>query len=327
MGLDNNMTVRMGIVMDSIHSINPKKDTTLAIMLEAQKRGWKLEYMELKDLQLVNENPVAFMKNIEVTDDSENWFSLEKAKLEPLSNLDVILMRKDPPFDMEYILSTYILERANEQGTLVLNDPRSLRDVNEKVYTSNFPQCCPPTLLTRSKESLLEFLETHRKIVVKPTGKMGGRSVFVIEKDDPNTFVLIEEITENGTRYTQAQSYIHAIETEGDKRVILIDGVPVEYGIARIPAKGDHRGNLSAGANAKGSELSERDKWICSEIGAHLKEKGLSFVGIDIIGDYLTEINVTSPTGVREIDKIFGVNVSSMFLDSVQNKLIKEIRA
>lgn len=309
--------IRIGIVMDPIASIQPKKDTTLAFMLEAQSRGWQIAQMTLNDLYLNNGQAEGYLRYLLLTNDSEHWFEIEREVYEPLHTLDIILMRKDPPFDMEYVMATYVLERAEYQGVLVVNKPRSLRDVNEKVFTSWFPQCCAPALLTRSKNAVKKFLESHQKIVVKPTDKMGGQSVFIIEKGDPNTNVILEEVTHFESKFIQVQAYIPEIEQGGDKRILLIDGSPVQQGVARIPSGGDHRGNLVAGAHAKGFELSERDRWICSEIGPVLKEKGLLFVGIDIIGDYLTEINVTSPTGVREIDALFDISVSSMFFDTL----------
>ncbi len=316
-------SMRIGIVMDSISSITPKKDTTLAFMLEAQARGWQIEYMELADLFLHDGRAEARMRRVKVFNDLNNWFEITGEVYGALGDLDVILMRKDPPFDIEYIMATYILEKAEAEGALVVNKPQSLRDANEKVFTAWFPQCCPPSILTRSKDAIKTFLDTHVKIVVKPTDKMGGQSVFVISKGDPNTNVIIDEITKSGTRYIQAQTYIQEIETMGDKRILLIDGVPVNYGIARIPNGGDHRGNLAVGASAKGFTLTARDHWICHQIGPALKERGLLFVGIDVIGDYLTEINVTSPTCVREIDKLFDINIASMFFDILSNIIHK----
>ena len=318
--------VRIGIVMDPIESIHPKKDTTLAFMLEAQSRGWLIEYLTLGDLALSNGHAEGRMQRVKVFKDPDHWFEIEGESYGPLGDLDVILMRKDPPFDMEYIVSTYILERAAEEGALVLNHPRSLRDVNEKVFTAWLPQCCPPGLLTRSKKAIKEFLDTHQKIVVKPTDRMGGQSIFVITKGDPNTNVILEEISQKETRFVQAQAYIHEIETVGDKRILLIGGEPVMQGIARMPGGGDHRGNLAVGAEAKGFTLTERDRWICQQVAPILKERGLFFVGIDIIGDYLTEINVTSPTGVREIDRIHNLNVSSLFFDALQKLLVSKNR-
>lgn len=316
-------SIRIGIVMDPIISINPKKDSTLAFMLEAQARGWEIEYMELTDLFLQNGQSEARIRHLKVFNDHKNWFEYTGEAYTRLGDLDVILMRKDPPFDIEYIMATYILEKAEAEGVLVVNKPQSLRDVNEKVFTAWFPQCCPSSLLTRSKNAIKTFLDTQEKIVVKPTYKMGGQSIFIVSKGDPNTNVIIEELTKSGTSFIQAQAYIPEIETSGDKRILLIDGVAVDYGIARIPGGGDHRGNLAVGATAKGFILTERDHWICNQIGPVLKERGLLFVGIDVIGNYLTEINITSPTCVREIDKLFKTNIASMFFDTLSDIIHK----
>ncbi len=244
--------------MDPIETINPKKDTTLAFMLEAQARGWQVVYLTMEDLYLANGRAEGRMRTVKVFYDEHHWFEMEGEEQGSLGSLDLILMRKDPPFDMEYIMATYILERAETEGALVINRPGSLRDVNEKVYTAWFPQCCPPALFTRSKQAIREFLDHHQKIVIKPTGKMGGRSVFVISRGDPNTNVIIEEMTQYGTLYVQAQAYVPEIVSGGDKRILLINGVPVEQAIARIPGKEDHRGNLAVGAQAKGILLSEQ---------------------------------------------------------------------
>ncbi len=313
--------VRIGFVMDPIISINPKKDTTLAIMLEAQSRGWSIVYMELKDLFLENGAAKAKMHSVHVKDDSKNWFEIKGSETGNLGDLDFLFMRKDPPFDIEYIMATYILEKAEAQGAMVINKPQGLRDANEKVFTSWFPQCCPESLLTRSGNLILDFLEKHQKIVIKPTCKMGGKSIFVLIKGDPNVNVIIEEVTKNGEEYVQVQKYISEISTTGDKRIILIDGEPVEYGLARFPSKGDHRGNLAAGGSGRGFKLSEKDRWICKEIGPGLVKKGLLFAGIDVIGDYLTEINVTSPTCIQEINKEFNINIAGRLLDCVVKKL------
>ena len=313
--------VRIGFVMDPIESINPKKDTTLAFMIEAQARGWQVVYLTMGDLHLNHGRAEARMRHVKVFNDTEHWYEIETEYYAALGELEVILMRKDPPFDLEYIMSTYILERAENEGALVINNPRSLRDANEKVFTAWFPQCCPPALLTRDKTAIKKFLDTHQKIVIKPTNKMGGQSIFVIAQGDPNTNVIIEEMTAKETRYVQVQKYIQEIETVGDKRILIINGEPVEQGIVRIPGGGDHRGNLAAGASAKGFTLTDRDRWICEQLGTTLRQKGLFFVGIDVIGDYLTEINVTSPTGIREINKYFNIDVSSMFFDSLHTLL------
>lgn len=316
----------MGVVMDPIHTIHPEKDTSLAFMLEAQSRGWQVSYMEMADLVLKNGCPEARMRQLKVFDDTKHWFEFTDEGHGALGELDIILMRKDPPFDIEYIMATYILEIAESAGVLVVNNPRALRDASEKVFASWFPQCTPPSLLTRSKNAIKAFLETHKKIVVKPTDKMGGKSVFVISEGDPNTNVIIDEITGSESRFVQAQAYIPEIETTGDKRIILIDGEPVDYGIARIPARGDHRGNLAVGAKAKGFELTQRDRWLCSQIGPSLKERGLIFTGIDVIGDYLTEINVTSPTCIREIDALCDTHIASVFFDVLEKYLEGTIR-
>jgi glutathione synthase len=309
--------IKIGFVMDRIETINPKKDTTLAFMLEAQSRGWELVYLTLEDLILNNDNAEGLFRFIKVFHDLDKWYEVLKQTMSPLKSLDIIFMRKDPPFDIEYIMATYILEHAQKEGVLLINNPRSLRDANEKVFTSNFPQCCPPSVLTRSKEVIKNFIELHQKIVLKPTDKMGGQSIFVISKNDPNTNVIIEEMTRFGSKYVQAQAYIPEI-IHGDKRILLINGVPISKGISRIPQNNDHRGNMAAGAMVQGFELTERDLWICHQLSDELKSRGLFFVGIDIIGDYLTEINVTSPTGVLEIDRIFNLNCSSLVFDALE---------
>lgn len=313
--------IKIGVVMDPIQSINPKKDTTLELMLEAQARGWELIYLEMKDLHIENGRAFGTFKHVEVSQDLKSWYTFKNESKGYLGELDVILMRKDPPFDIEFIMATYILELAASEGCLVVNNPQSLRDANEKVFTAWFPQCCPPSILTRSKELIKEFLEKHQKIVLKPTGKMGGQSIFVVSKNDPNTPVILEEMTRNETQYTQAQAYIPEIKTIGDKRIILINGTPIPFGIARIPGEGDHRGNLAVGATAVGFELTERDHWICNQIGPILKSKGLIFVGIDVIGDYLTEINVTSPTGIKEIDKCYDTHCAALLFDQIEKIL------
>ena len=312
---------RLGVVMDPIESINPKKDTSLALMLEAQSRGWQIDYLEMKDLFLKDGRAEGRMRRMKLLDNPDRWHQVEEERYGPLSELNAIVMRKDPPFDIEYIMASYILERAEADGVLVLNRAQALRDANEKVFTAWFPQCCPPSVLTRSKSAIKDFLLLHHKIVVKPTSKMGGQSVFVISEGDPNTNVILEELTQRETCYIQAQVYIPEIIQKGDKRIILIDGEPVEFGITRIPGHGDHRGNLAVGARAEGFELSERDRWICSQIGPERKKRGLFFVGIDVIGDYLTEINVTSPTGIKEIDKIFHINIAARLFEVLEAKL------
>ncbi len=308
---------KIGIVMDPIESVNRKKDTTVALMYEAQARGWEVYYLTLTDLCINSGCAEGTMRRIHLNTNDKDWYQVSDEVRQPLQTLDVVLMRKDPPFDIEYVMATYILELAERDGVLVLNSPRALRDVNEKVYTAWLPDCCPPGLVARSGALIREFITKHGKVVLKPTCKMGGQSIYVVSDGDTNANVIIEDLTQKGNQYIQVQQYIPDIATTGDKRILLINGDPVPCGIARIPAAGDHRGNLAAGAQAKGFELSERDKWLCSKIGPALRGQKIFFAGIDVIGDYVTEINVTSPTGVREIESIYGINVPSLFFDAL----------
>ncbi|KPK60478.1 MAG: glutathione synthetase [Gammaproteobacteria bacterium SG8_31] len=317
----NQQKRRLGVVMDPISSIKPVKDSTLAMLLEAQARDWDVRYMEQSDLWVRDGHLRARTRGLTVRDNVTDWFDLGEATPEPLADLDVILMRKDPPFDMEYIYTTYLLERAEDAGCLVVNRSGSLRDVSEKAYTMWFADCCPPTLITRSMEEIRRFLTELGSIVVKPLDGMGGRSIFVIHAGDPNSNVIIETITEAGTRFAMAQQYIREIADGGDKRILLIDGQPYPHALARIPAAGDNRGNLAAGARAEGRELTEKDRWICERVGPVLREKGIIFAGLDVIGDYLTEINVTSPTGIRELQGFFGDNIAGLLFDAIEARL------
>ena len=314
------MSIEVGIVMDPVGSIIVKKDTTLAMMLAAQRRGWALRYMELGDLFVRDGTAQARMRPIEVRDDPRDWYTLGAAETRPLASLDVILMRKDPPFDMEFVYSTYILERAEAAGVLVVNRPQSLRDANEKMFTAWFPQCCPPTLVTREHARMHAFLQEHGDIIVKPLDGMGGASIFRVRTGDPNANVVFETLTRQQTRYAMCQRYLPEIR-EGDKRVLLIEGEPVDYALARVPAGGDARGNLAAGARGVGMEITPRMREIASQVGPVLRKKGLVFVGLDVIGDHLTEINVTSPTCVREIDAAFGVDIAGKLMDAVETRL------
>ena len=306
--------------MDPIESINVKKDSSFAMMLEARRRGWELHYMQQSDLFLQDGHTYASMARLEVYDEANKWFNIKKTVTAPVSELDVVLMRLDPPFDMEYIYTTYLLEYAERQGVLVVNKPQSLRDANEKIFTGWFPQCSPPTLVTRQAEHIRAFLNKYKDIILKPPGGMGGKSIFRLQKNDPNISVVIETLTDHASDFTIVQQFIPEI-SQGDKRILLIDGEPVPYALARIPAKGETRGNLAAGGKGEGMALTERDKWICAQLGPVLKEKGLMFVGIDVIGDYLTEINVTSPTCIRELDALYSLNISGDLLDCIENKL------
>jgi glutathione synthase len=314
------MQIKLGVIMDPIGSIKPWKDSTLAMLLAAQARGHTLFYMEMDDLYLEDGLPCARSRELTVTDNNDDWYRLGQATDIRLAELDTILMRKDPPFDTEYIYATYILERASDTGTLVVNHPRSLRDANEKLFTAWFPQCCAPTLVSRNAEQLREFRDRHGDIILKPLGGMGGASIFRIGKDDPNTNVIIETLTGHGCQYTMAQRYIPEI-SQGDKRILLVDGKPVPYALARIPAPGEHRGNLAAGGSGEGIALSERDYWICEQVAPVLKEKQLLFVGLDVIGDYLTEINVTSPTCIRELDRLYNLDIAGDLIQCIEQKL------
>ena len=307
--------------MDPIDEIKPAKDTTLAMLLAAQKRGWELWYAEQRDLWLRDGVAYGRLRPISVRNDLHDWFTLDTAHTRPLADFPVILMRKDPPFDMEYIYTTYILERAEEQGVLVANRPQGLRDMNEKVFTAWFPQCCAPTLITRDMADMHAFLREHLRIVCKPLYGMGGRSIFVVDRGDKNANVVFETMTEYGTRFAIVQRYIPDIVSTGDSRILVIDGEPAPYALARIPQESDHRGNLAAGARGEGRELNERDRWLVSEIGPTLRRRGMLFVGLDVIGGYVTEINVTSPTGVRELDKQFGTEIGALLMDAIEKRL------
>lgn len=318
--------IKLGVVMDPIGAIHVKKDSTLAMLQAAQARGWELYYMEQGDLFLRDGDAFARTRRLTVYKDSDRWFALGAEGLYRLGELDIVLMRKDPPFNMEYVYTTYLLERAQAAGALVVNDPRSLRDANEKLFTAWFPQCTPPTLVTRQGHRIRAFLDEHGTVVIKPLGAMAGTLVFKLGRDDPNTSVVIEMMTKNDGRFVMAQRFVPEISA-GDKRILMIDGEPVPYALARIPAPGETRGNLAAGAKGVGQPLSERDRWICAQVGPVLREKGILFAGLDIIGDYLTEINVTSPTGIRELDKSFNLNIAGQFLDAVAARLARHLHS
>ncbi len=310
----------LGVVMDPIESICPAKDSTLAMLLTAQTLGWTLIYLRQSDLFVSNGLAFGQGLKIQVDDNNTRWYTPEEPWTGPLDELTVLLMRKDPPFDMEYIYTTYILELAESRGLMVVNKPSGLREINEKVYTSWFPNCAPMSLITREQSELRQFLKAQEKIVLKPLDGMGGRSIFVVALGDANTNVILETLTDNGTRYILAQQFIPEI-SDGDKRIILIDGNPIDYALARIPAPGESRGNLVMGARAEGRKLNKRDRWICDQVGPTLSRKGIVFAGLDIIGDYLTEINVTSPTGIRELDKEFGLNIAADFFAAIELRL------
>ena len=276
--------------------------------------------MELGDLSLQDGRAFGQMRPLAVRADANDWCSLGAPRREALAELDVILMRKDPPFDMEYIYSTYLLEAAEAEGVLVVNRPESIRNANEKLFAARFPDCMPPSMVTRRAGELRHFLQEHGDIILKPLGEMGGASIFRVRDGDPNTNVIIETLTGNGTRYIMAQRFVPEISL-GDKRSLLIDGEPVPYALARIPAAGETRGNLAAGGRGEGVELSDRDREICARVGPVCRELGLIFVGIDVIGDYLTEVNSTSPTCIRELDTLYGLNISAQLMDVIEKRL------
>jgi glutathione synthase len=317
---------RLVVVMDPISEIKYEKDTSLAMLLAAARRGFELHYAELADLRLRDGVAEARTRPLTVRADPADWHSLGEPVVGPLGAFDVVLMRKDPPFDTEFIYASYILERAELAGALVVNRPRGLRDMNEKVYTAWFPQCCAPTLVTRDMAEMAAFGATHGTIVAKPLHGMGGRSIFVLPPGDKNMHVVFETLTDYGQRYAIVQKYLPEIAVSGDARVLLVDGEPLPYALARIPAADDNRGNLAAGARGVARELNERDRWLAGQIGPALSEAGMLFVGLDVIGGFVTEINVTSPTGVRELHKQFGIDAADLLVQALQRRLAARAR-
>ena len=294
--------MKLAVLMDPLHTLKPYKDSTVAMMKSAQTLGWSCAYFTQSDLFCRQGHAYATMHSVNVRDEVKaDWAEVKPLGEQPLSAFDIILMRKDPPFDMEYIYATYALELAEKEGVLIANKPQSLRDANEKFFTLNFPQCCPPTLVSRDMNRLREFFKEHRNVIYKPLEGMGGRAVFHVDDDAKNLSVILEVLTHGQTVSIMAQKYIPEISTLGDKRILLIYGEPVSFAFARIPSPGELRGNLAAGAQGKVVAITDRDRWLCAQIAPTLKAKGLYFVGIDVIGDYLTEINVTSPTCIQEI--------------------------
>ncbi|HDK38274.1 MAG TPA: glutathione synthase, partial [Thiolapillus brandeum] len=314
------MKINLGIVMDPINSIKITKDSSFAMLLEAQHRNWPIWYIEMNDLFLLDNQPMARMKQLRIQDNASCWFEFVGEKTAPLNCLNTILMRKDPPFNMEYIYATYLLEQAEARGSLIVNRPSALRDANEKLYTSWFPQCTPPTLVSRNYQDFMHFLGEHKDMILKPLGGMGGESIFRLRQDDPNTNVILETLTCKQTRYAMAQKFIPEISA-GDKRILVVNGEAVPWALARVPQAGETRGNLAAGGSAHGVTLTEHDHWIVAQVVPRLKEAGILFAGLDVIGDYLTEINVTSPTCIRELDKLYNLNISAMLMDCIEKKL------
>jgi glutathione synthase len=319
------MTARptLAVLVDPLETIKPAKDSTIAMLKAAQRRGCEVLVFGQGDLWSRDGRAFARLTPLEVVGEGKDkaWYRAGEAAVRDLGTIDAVLMRKDPPFDMEYICTTYLLERAEQAGALVVNRPQGLRDMNEKAYTAWFPDCCAPTLITRDMAAMEAFLVEHGKAVFKPLDGMGGRSIFVAGRGDPNTRVILETLTDSGRRYAIAQRYLPEIATAGDARILLVDGEPVQHALVRMPAAGDHRGNLAAGATAGSRALTERDRWLASRIGPVMRERGMLFVGLDVIGDFVTEINVTSPTGIREIEAKHGHDVGGMLIDAVLTRL------
>ena len=309
-----------GVVMDPISAIKPYKDSTFAMLLEAQRRGHIVWYMETRDLSIQDGRALASMRRLEVRDQRDDWFTLGVREVRELSKLNFLLMRKDPPFDMAYVYTTYILDLAERSGVLVVNHPQALRDANEKCFITRFPQCCVPTSITQKAADIRAFVSLHGQSVVKPLGSMGGESIFQARPDDANLNVIMETVTADNRNLVMVQKYIPEI-TQGDKRILMVDGKPASYALARIPGAGDFRGNLAKGGTGKGIPLTDRDHWICQQIGPELKRRGIMFAGLDVIGEYLTEINVTSPTCIRELDAQFGLNIAADLFDAMESKL------
>ena len=316
------MVRTLAVLMDPIAAINPKKDSTFAMLLEAQRRGWQLRYLTAGDLALRDAEPWARTAALQVRDDAGGWYTLEPAEWTDLRSLQLILARKDPPFDPQYLYDTMVLEQVQRSGGLVINDPRGLRDANEKLFTLQFPQCCAPTLVARERAELRRFVASHGEVVLKPLDGMGGRGIFRSHHGDPNLNSILETLTLNGTAFALAQKFIPEISA-GDKRILLIDGEPIPYALARIPQGDEFRGNLAAGGRGVGVPLSDRDRWIAAQVGPELRRRGMLFVGLDVIGDWLTEVNVTSPTCIRELDAQFGLNIAGLLFDCIEDKLLK----
>lgn len=314
------MSIRLGIVMDPICSISYQKDSSLAMLWAAQSRGWELCYMEQKDLYQSMGKARARMRPLTVHQNPEHWFDLDQEQDIALASLDVILMRKDPPFDNEFLYTTYLLEQAEAEGSLVVNRPQSLRDCNEKLFATLFPQCTPATVVSRRADIMRDFAEQYRDVILKPLDGMGGSSIFRHMAGDPNLSVILETLTAHGTQQIMAQEYLPAI-ADGDKRILMIDGEPVPYSLARIPAKGETRGNLAAGGRGEARPLTDKDRWIAEQVGPELRKRGLLFVGLDVIGEHLTEINVTSPTCIREIDNAYATDIGGQLMDAIAEKL------
>ncbi len=314
----------LAVLMDPLETIRPAKDSTIAMLTAAARRGLETLVFGQGDLWSRDGRAFARLTPIEVTGDDKDWYRRGPPFVHQLAGrVDAVLMRKDPPFDMEFIYTTYLLERAEQDGVLVINRPQGLRDMNEKVYTAWFQDCCAPTLITRDMEAMQAFLDEHGEAVFKPLHGMGGHSIFVVSRGDRNARVVYETLTDYGRRYAIAQRYLPEIVTGGDARILLVDGVPVPHALVRMPAAGDHRGNLAAGAQAESRALTDRDRWLASRIGPVMRERGMLFVGLDVIGGFVTEINVTSPTGIREIEKMHGHDTGGLLIDAILARLAR----
>ena len=316
------MALSIGVLMDPISSINTKKDTTLGVLRVASAAGHRLTYFEQSDLSVQNGETIASLRPLNVYDSDQDWFALGARYSAPLSELDVVLMRKDPPFDMEFFYTTQLLENAERRGTLIVNRCASLRDCNEKLFATQFPQCCPPLLVSRDPAALKAFHETHEDVIYKPLDGMGGQSIFRVSRGDPNLNVILETLTKKGGETIMAQRYLPEIK-DGDKRILMINGEPIPFCLARLPMAGENRGNLAAGGSGVVQALSDRDRWIAEQVGPALKEKGLLFVGLDVIGDYLTEINVTSPTCMREIDRAENTQIGEKLITCIEREVVE----
>ena len=307
----------LAVLMDPLETIKPAKDSTIAMLVAAGRRGCDTWCFGQGDLSVRDGRAIARLSPIEVVGNGKDWHRTGEPVERDLAGVDTVLMRKDPPFDIEYIYTTYLLERAEQAGVLVVNRPQGLRDMNEKVYTAWFPDCCAPTLITRDMDAMQAFLDEHGQAVCKPLHGMGGHSIFVVAKGDRNARVMFETLTDYGRRYAIAQRYLPEIAETGDARILLVDGEPVPHALVRMPAAGDHRGNLAAGAKAESRALTDRDRWLCSRIGPAMRERGMLFVGLDVIGGFVTEINVTSPTGIRELEAMHGHDIGGLLIDAV----------
>lgn len=314
------MTIKLGIVMDPISQVNIKKDSSMAMLLEAQQRGYELFYMEMKDLYLYQGECRANATPVTVYNDTEKWYELSEGQDIAVADLDVVLMRKDPPFDTEFIYATYMLERAEQAGCLIVNKPQSLRDCNEKLFTAWFPELTPKTLVTRNNDLIRQFHQENKDVIIKPLDGMGGSSIFRIKEDDANVGVILETLTNHGEQYAMVQEFMPAIK-DGDKRILIVNGEAMPYCLARIPAQGETRGNLAAGGSGLAQPLSATDKLIADTIAPELKKRGLYFVGLDVIGDRVTEINVTSPTCIREIEAAYPINISGKLMDAIEETI------